>query len=250
VNSTWQLIDLERHDDGVRVITLKDERRHNAIGTQMRDELVECAAGLMDGGARVLVVRGSGRSFCSGADLMEILGGKGHSVDEYQRRFTRVYQSFLSVRSLPIPTIAAVHGHAIGAGLNLALCCDIRLAHPSARFGATFSRLGLSPGGGCTYFLTSALGSQRALSILLNGETFDAEAAVKLGIVLKVHDDPSAAALELAGSIAALPGDLARHIKTAVRVAESQGFDAAYEYECWPQAAAAARGDVWQLLPR
>lgn len=244
----WQVIQLDRYDDGVRVLTLKDKQRHNAIGTTMLDELVHCLDGLIDGGARVLIIRGAGPSFCSGADLQDILGGPGLAVGEYKRRFGRVYESFLKVRDLAIPTIAAVHGHAIGAGLNMALCCDLRLAGHSARFGATFTRLGLHPGGGCTYFLTRALGAQRALNILLEGRTLDVEEAVESGIVLSIHDDPFAAALALARRIAVLPDDLARNIKTTVRLAESQGFEAAFEHESWPQAVSATRLDVWNVL--
>ncbi|MGF7233494.1 MAG: enoyl-CoA hydratase-related protein, partial [Frankia sp.] len=135
--SEWQLIRLDSSEDGVRLLTLDDPARHNAISVAMREELVDCAARLRaDPDARVLVVTGAGRSFCSGADLLEVLGGPERDVLEMRNSLRDVYASFLELRALPIPTIAAVQGHAIGAGLNVAMSCDIRLAGPGARFGA------------------------------------------------------------------------------------------------------------------
>src|SRR5919198_6562731 len=95
------------------------------------------------------------------------------TIDQIRNDVMRVYDSFLRILDLPIPTIAAVRGAAIGAGLNLALCCDVRLAAPDASFGAVFSRIGLHPGGGCTYFLTHLLGPQGALRLLLDGGSLD-----------------------------------------------------------------------------
>ncbi len=246
--SEWQLIRLDRSEDGVRVLTLDDPDRHNAISVAMRDELVDCAAGLRaDREARVLVVTGAGRSFCSGADLVEVLGGPERDVVAMRDSLRDVYASFLELRALPIPTIAAVQGHAIGAGLNVAMSCDIRLAGPGASFGATFTRIGLHPGGGCTYFLTSALGPQRALSILLDGATLTGAEAVRIGLALSLHDDPLAEALSMARRFAAVPRELARDIKATVRLAE-KGLDASLGYETWAQAATATQPRIWETL--
>jgi enoyl-CoA hydratase len=160
----------------------------------------------------------------------------------------RVYESFLKLLDLPIPTIAAVRGAAIGAGLNLALSCDVRLAAPDATFGAVFSRIGLHPGGGCTYFLTRLLGPQGAMRILLDGGSLDAEAALRHGLVSEIVDDPEASALALAERWARLDPTLARDIKRSVRLAVDDGFEATVEYEAWAQAASATRPEVQAVV--
>ncbi len=243
-------IELERIEDGVRVLTLRDPARHNAISLAMRGELLAAAAAIADDpDARVLVVRGAGSSFCSGANLVELLQNRERDIALQRASLMHVYESFLAIRDLAIPTIAAVHGHAIGAGLNLAMCCDLRIAAPSARFGATFTKIGLHPGGGCTYFLTSALGPQRALSILLDGEALTGEEAVRLGLALELHDDPFEAALGKARRYAALPRDLAREIKATVRLT-TEGLAASMAQETWAQAMTATRPEVWRTLAR
>lgn len=239
--SDWKTLRLDHPSDGVRLLTLDDPARHNAISFMMRDELIACAAALRaDKEARVLVVTGAGRSFCSGADLSELFGAPDSDVGDVRDTLREVYASFLALRDLPIPTIAAVQGHAIGAGLNLALCCDIRLAAPHARFSATFTKLGLHPGGGCTYFLVSTLGKQRALSVLLEGGTVTGEDAVRHGLALSLHEDPLAEALSMASRYAALPDGLAKDIKTAVALTD-QGLDATVAFETWAQASSATR---------
>ena len=151
------------------------------------------------------------------------------------------YRAFLSVRELPIPTIAAINGAAVGAGLNLAMACDVRLAGPHATLGATFSRIGLHPGGGCTWFLVKALGASKALSTLLLGEALDAAAAVRLGLAEGPEDDVVGAAMELAARYAEVDPNLARHIKRAVGIAvETDSLAATMEYESWAQAASAS----------
>ncbi|MCD0449987.1 enoyl-CoA hydratase-related protein [Actinocorallia sp. API 0066] len=231
---------LEKHGDGVRVLTLDDPARHNALSLAMRDELLAAAAALKaDGEARALVVTGAGPSFCSGADLGELFGG-GLDVGDLRARLKSVYAGFLALRDLEIPTIAAVRGHAIGAGLNLAMCCDLRLASRTAKFSATFSRIGLHPGGGATYFLVQALGKQRALAMLLEGGTYAGEDAVRHGLALSLHEDPLPEALALAHRIAALPPGLAEDIKAAVALTDD-GLAATVGFEAWAQASAGTR---------
>lgn len=240
-----------RTDDhpGVRLLTLDDPDRRNAIGTRMKRELTEAVAAVAaDDAARVLVVTGAGSAFCSGAHLDEIFGGPPRTVSQTRRDLEDIYRSFLAVRDLDVLTIAAVQGPAVGAGLNLAMCCDQRFAGPAARFGATFTRIGLHPGGGCTYFLVDALGPQRAMQILLDGAMFDATQAHTLGLVLDVVDDPLAAALAAAGRYADLDPHLVRHIKQSVRIATASGLDASLQYEAWAQAASASDPQVLATL--
>lgn len=238
--SAFEKIALECRDDGVRVLTLNDPEKRNAIGPQMREELIEAAAQLAaDDDARALVVTGAGTAFCAGADLAAIFDVEGATPSQMRERQLSYYESFLALRDLRFPTIAAVQGPAVGAGLNLALVCDITIAAPEARFGVTFAKLGLHPGGGCTYFLTRAVGPGRALKILLQGETLDGARAYELGLADELADDPLAAALKTAERTARLQPSLARHMKQAVRIAAVDSFDATVGYESWAQAASA-----------
>jgi len=235
---------------GVRVIRLADPSRRNAIGARMRDELAAAASAVAaDAHARALVVRADGPAFCSGADLVETFeGAADKTIEQVRLELMRIYDSFLRVRDLEIPTVAAVRGPAIGAGMNLALSCDVRLAAPDASFGALFSRIGLHPGGGCSYFLAQALGPQRALRVLLNGGTLDAPAAARGGLVDEIVDDPETAALAMAARWARLDPDLARGIKRSIRLAVASGFDAALDFESWAQAASARKPQIQEAV--
>jgi enoyl-CoA hydratase len=185
------------------------------------------------------VVTGAGTAFSAGADLPAVFGALTREVAEIRTGLKAIYDSFLRVRRLEIPAIAAVNGAAVGAGVNLAMSCDVRIAGPHAKFGVTFTKLGLHPGGGCTYFLTQALGRQRAMSLLLDGGVLDAEEALRLGLVLDVVDDPVAAALETAARWAEVEPDLARDIKRSVGIAERGSFEDTVDFESWAQASSA-----------
>lgn len=245
------LVLLDEHEDGVRVITLNDPDRRNALSPRLQRELGEAVEKVaQDKGARVLVVAGNGTAFCAGADLPAVFGELDRDVADIRAGLHEVYSSFLRVRDLGIPTIAAVQGAAVGAGVNLAMACDVRIAGPKAVFGVTFSKLGIHPGGGCTYFLTQALGRQRALSIILDGGSLSADEAQRLDLVLDVVDDPLATALDRARQWATLEPSLARDMKRAVSVAERGGFDETLEFEAWAQAASTRSPALREAIAR
>ena len=237
---------LEDRGGGIRLLTLTDPERRNAMGAQMGAELIAaCSQVREDARARVLVVTGEGRAFCAGADLPALFGDPDRSVTDTHRGLQAYYQAFFSVLRLPLPTIAAVNGPAVGAGLNLALACDVRIAGAAASFGATFAKIGLHPGGGCTWFLVQALGASRALQTLLLGDSLDAARAVEWGLAEGVAADPVADALEMAGRFAAVEPELARSIKRSVGIAVRTGdLDAVVEYESWAQAASASSPEL------
>lgn len=227
-------------EGGRRVLVLDDPDRRNAIDAQMRGELAAAVATVAaDREARVLVVAGEGSAFCAGADLPVVFGDVDRPVAEIRRDLHDVYDSFLRVLDLQIPTIAAVQGPAVGAGLNLALACDVRVAGPRASFAATFSRIGLHPGGGCTSFLVRTLGPQRALALLLDGGAVAGPESVAAGLAVAVEDDPLAAALTTADRWAALEPDLVRDVKRSVQIAAQGDFRASLEFESWAQASSA-----------
>jgi enoyl-CoA hydratase len=211
---------LDAPAEGVRLLTLTDPDRRNAMGDEMGAALLAHAADLRaDPDVRVLVVTGEGRAFCAGADLPVLFGDPDRPVTDTHERLQGYYRAFLAVHELPFPTIAAVNGPAVGAGLNLAMACDLRVAGPRAAFGATFAKIGLHPGGGCTWFLVRALGASRALRTLLLGDVIDAERAVAWGLAEGPEEDCVAAALDLAGRIAEVDQRLARHITRSVGIA-------------------------------
>jgi enoyl-CoA hydratase len=237
--------------DGVRILTLNDPDRRNALSPALQAELGAAVDSIRDDpAARVLVVTGNGPAFSAGADLPALFGNVDRDIAEIRAGLHAVYDSFLRVRRLSIPTVAAVNGAAVGAGVNLAMSCDLRIAGPEARFGVTFTKLGLHPGGGCTYFLTRALGRQRALSLILDGGTLSASELLRLGLVLDVVDDPLGASIERAGRWAAIDPALARDIKRAVGLAEQGTFEASLDFESWAQAASTSSPLLAEAIAR
>lgn len=225
---------------GRRTLTLDDPDKRNSIDAAMRADLADAIATVAaDPDARSLVVTGAGSAFCAGADLPAIFGDPDRPVSVMRRELHVVYDSFLRLRALPIPTVAAVQGPAVGAGLNLAMSCDLRIVGPRGRFAATFTSIGLHPGGGCTWFLVQALGPQRAMAMILEGGSISGADAVAAGLALALDDDPVAAATTLADRYADLEPDLVRDVKTAVQTAVTGGFDATLELEAWAQASSA-----------
>src|SRR5690606_29838971 len=185
----------------------------NALSVPMLRELREAVAAVaVDEAAKALVVSGEGTAFCAGADLKGLFGDPNRPPAEIREDLKRVYASFLGIADLRIPTLAAVHGIAVGAGVNLALACDVVVAGPQARFAITFADIGLHPGGGCSWFLTRKLGGHRALATILAAETIDAEQGYRQGLVTRLSDDPVAEALRLARRYAERDLDLLQDI--------------------------------------
>src|SRR6185312_5162368 len=208
-------------DNRVALITVNDPDRRNAVTAEMSGllrEAVERAEA--DPDVHAVVVTGAGKAFCAGADL-SALGAAGGGAAE--TGLQQLYDGFMAIGSCRLPTIAAVNGAAVGAGLNLALAADIRIAGPAALFDARFQKLGLHPGGGATWMLQRAVGPQVARAALLFGMRFDAEAAVRYGLALSVADDPVGAALELAAGPAAAPREVVLATKATMRATISPG---------------------------
>lgn len=239
------------NDNGRWTLTLDDPDRRNCLDEAMCEQLAHAVDTVAaDPEARTLVVSGAGKAFCAGADLPALFGETGRSVAEIRNLLHTVYSSFLRLRDLPIPTIAAVQGAAVGAGLNLAMACDVRIAGPNASFAATFSRIGLHPGGGCTWFLVDAIGPQRTLALLLDGGVIDGPTAVREGLALRLEDDAVAAATALAARWCDLDPGLTRDIKRTVRAAHGGDFHATLEIEAWAQASSATGPRIQEAVAR
>lgn len=219
-------------EDGVAVLTLADPDRRNAITAELAGAVAgRVAEAVADPDIRCLIVTGDGPAFCAGADLSAL--GEAAGAEDGLRD---IYRAFTAVRDCPLATVAAVNGPAVGAGVNLALACDVRLAGRRARFDTRFLRIGLHPGGGHLWGLHRAVGAQSAAVLALFGRPADAAEAERIGLVASVHDDVVAAARELAEHVAAAPRALVERIKQSWRAeATLPDAAAALEYELDPQ---------------
>jgi len=225
---------------GVALITLNDPDKRNMLSEEMVDALVAILDRVeADQSVGAIVVTGAGRAFCAGANLGN-LGRAGEAARGAQPAAERgtgmrsIYEAFLRFSRSPLPTVAAVNGAAVGAGMNLALACDIRLAGRSARFDTRFLELGLHPGGGHTWMLQRLVGLQTAAAMVLFGAVLDAAAAAERGLVWSCVDDADllAESVALAARAASGPRDLAVRIKATMGlVAGLDDHDAAVDAE-------------------
>ncbi|MBX3284501.1 MAG: enoyl-CoA hydratase [Actinobacteria bacterium] len=222
--------------DGVGVVTLDAPERRNAF---VLDMCAETAAVLDDleanPGVGALVITGAGSAFCAGADLSH-LGGSQHEG------LLAIYEGFLRVARSPLPTIAAVNGPAVGAGMNLALACDVRLACPSARFDTRFLDLGIHPGGGHTWMLQRIVGPQTAAAMVLFGQVLGGEEAERRALAWRCVPDQELVpvAIALGARAAAAPRELVA--RTKATLADTATIDA------HPEAVQRELGDqVWSV---
>ncbi|MGI9577050.1 MAG: enoyl-CoA hydratase [Microthrixaceae bacterium] len=210
---------LDRPGNGVALIHLDDQPRANALSLALSSELSETMA-LLSGDESIgaVVITGTGKAFCAGADLTQLGDSRADGL-------RAIYEGFLSVAECPLPTVAAVNGAAVGAGLNLALACDVRIAGPHAKFVCRFLELGIHPGGGHTWMLQRAVGAQNAAAMLFFGQTLDAESAVRAGLALQTTDEDGLveAAIELAEGAGAIPRPLLATTKMTLSEAGRMG---------------------------
>jgi enoyl-CoA hydratase len=206
-------------EEGVAVVTLADPGRRNALSRQMSDELAAAVREALDGGSRALVLAAEPPVFCAGGSLDDLLR-RTHPLGE-------TYAGFLALADAPVPTIAAVAGAAIGAGVNLPLACDVVIAGQSARFDPRFLDVGIHPGGGHMWRLAQRVGAQGAAALVLCGDTLTGPEAVAHGLAWRcVPDDAvSAIAMRLARRAASRSPDLVRRTKQTLRA--TTGYDQA-----------------------
>jgi enoyl-CoA hydratase len=246
MNDSSELLLVEQRSDGITVLTLNNPARRNALDPPLARALVAAVSRLRsDPAVRCVVVTGAGTSFCSGADLGALREPKRDAMSgrDLLRSF---YEVFLGFRELPMPVIAAVNGAAVGAGLNLALSCDIRIAARSARFAASFVHLGIHPGGGTTYLITRLVGSGVAAEMLMSGLPVDADHALAVRLVNRVVDDSAVvtSALELATAIAANSPQAVRATKRTLAITLDTTFAATVEIESLAQAMSQESADA------
>lgn len=181
---------LEQPAEGVALLVLDQPDLRNAMSDEMTASWVAAIDHLAgDPSLRVVVVTGAGRAFCSGGNLSWLASEPDATVDQLRARMLPFYRAWLSIRRLEVPTIAAINGAAIGAGLCLPLACDIRYAARGARMGVPFTRLGIHPGMAGTFLLPDVVGAAAARDLFLTGRLVAAEEALGLGLVSRVIDD-------------------------------------------------------------
>jgi 2-(1,2-epoxy-1,2-dihydrophenyl)acetyl-CoA isomerase len=226
--------------DRIATLTLNRPDRLNALGGTLREDLYAAiiAAGA-DPAVGVIVITGAGRGFCSGGDVKTMSerdqAGQAASADE---RLAPVRdRCILAMRDCPKPIIAAINGAAAGAGMNLALACDMRIASTAAKFAQSFVKRGLAPDWGGSYFLPRVVGVAKASELIFTGETIDAAEAFRLGIVNVVvaPEELMAAAYKLAKKIAAGPPITIALAKRAIHHNLEADLRSALEFETFAQ---------------
>jgi enoyl-CoA hydratase len=190
--------------DGVGTLTLNNPSERNTLTAAMVAQIVDAMDVFeSDDAVGAVVVTGAPPAFCAGANLGNLAEADGDSLG-------RIYEGFLRIARSPLPTVAAVNGAAVGAGMNLALGCDVRIAARRARFDTRFLQIGLHPGGGHTWMLRRIVGPQAAAALVLFGDVVDGTEAARIGLVYRcvADDELVSSAHALAARAAAAPHEL------------------------------------------
>lgn len=244
-------LQIERHDDGVVVVTLDQPERRNAMSATMTRSWIELMAALRrDRSLRCLVVTGAGGAFCAGGDIGWLAAEPDASVSELRDRMLPFYRAWLSIRELEVPTIAAINGPAIGAGLCLALAADLRYAAEEATLSAPFTALGMHPGMAATWLLPEIAGLGVARELLLTGRSVTGAEAVRLGLVNRAC--PAVILMrevvEVAAAVAAKAPIATRLTTVALRGGGHPSLDAAVQWEALAQPITLATRDLAEGL--
>ncbi len=199
--------------DGVATLTLNNPAERNTLTAPMVTEIVDAMDAIeADDTVGAVVVTGTAPAFCAGANLGNLAEATGASL-------SHVYEGFLRIARSPLPTLAAVNGAAVGAGMNLALGCDVRLAARRAKFDTRFLQIGLHPGGGHTWMFRRIAGPQATFAAVIFGEVLDGAEAERVGLVYRCVDDDQllAAAQEMAARAASAPRELVIETKRSIQ---------------------------------
>jgi len=218
--------------DGVATLTLNNPDERNTLTAPMVAEII-AAMDTIEGDPSIgaIVVTGTAPAFCAGANLGNLATASGNSLGT-------IYEGFLRIARSPLPTIAAVNGAAVGAGMNLALGCDVRIAARRAKFDTRFLQIGIHPGGGHTWMLRRIVGPQNAFATVVFGEVLDGAEAERIGLVWKCVDDDQLLieAQKMAARAASVPRPLLESVKKTIQdMADVDTHPEAVERELVPQ---------------
>lgn len=225
------LIILER-SEGVATLTLNNPAERNTMTAELVSDIKQAMDEIeADQTIGAIIVTGAAPAFCAGANLGNLAEADGESL-------TKIYEGFLRIARTPLPTIAAVNGAAVGAGMNLALCCDVRIAAHRAKFDTRFLQIGLHPGGGHTWMFRNIAGPQATMAAVVFGEILDGHEAQRVGLVYKCvpDDELMATARVMAVRAASAPRELAIITKRTIQeMANIATHSAAVAKELEPQ---------------
>ena len=218
--------------DGVATLTLNNPDERNTLTAPMVAEIIATMDTIeADDAVGAIVVTGTAPAFCAGANL-------GNLAESTEESLGSIYEGFLRIARSPLPTIAAVNGAAVGAGMNLALGCDLRLAARRAKFDTRFLQIGIHPGGGHTWMLRRIVGPQATFAAVVFGEVMDGVEAERVGLAHRCVDDDQllVAAHQMAARAAGVPRALLVEVKHTIQaMADVDDHPAAVKRELDPQ---------------
>ncbi|MEO5974192.1 MAG: enoyl-CoA hydratase [Ilumatobacteraceae bacterium] len=208
---------------GVATLTLNNPSERNVLSSQMVHDILDAMDAIeANESVSAIVVTGAGSAFCAGAKLDDLENASETSLGE-------IYEGFLRIARSPLPTIAAVNGAAVGAGMNLALGCDVRVASRRARFDSRFLHIGIHPGGGHTWMMRRIVGQQSTMAAVVFGEVIDGAEAERLGLAWKCVDEDKL--VEAAHEMAARSSMVPRALLTATKRTIAEMADIATHIE-------------------
>ena len=242
---------VERRDDGVVLLTLDLPERRNTMTPELTSAWVEAVRALKgDRSVRCVVVTGAGTAFCAGGDVGWLASEPDATPDALRDRMAPFYRSWLSIRDLDVPTVAALNGAAVGAGLAMAMACDLRYATETAKLSVPFTVLGMHPGMASTWSLPQLVGLPAARELFFTGRAVAGQEAVALGLVNRVF--PAEGFLDevlgIAATIAAAAPVATRLTKVALAGGGHADVETALEWESLAQPVTLATADLQEGL--
>ena len=230
---------IEQVKDGVAVLTLNRPDRLNAMSRPMLDALLEALPRLAeDPAVGVIVLTGAGRGFCAGGDVKSMAEGNelgGQTMEDPAQALRSRMETSRWLHELPKPTIAMLRGPAAGAGLSLAMACDMRIASDTVKLGTAFARVGYSGDFGGSYYLTQLVGTAKARELYFTADLLDAQQALGLGLVNRVVPDArlEEETMALASRLARGPRVAYRYMKRNMNAAETASLKDMLDLEAW-----------------
>ncbi|MDY6780630.1 MAG: enoyl-CoA hydratase [Halobacteria archaeon] len=235
------------HDDGVATVTIDRPDVKNALDHETMSELADELREVGESDARAVVLRGAGGTFCAGADVND-LANFGHIsppkiVEMIENDLHEIIRQLVRMRK---PTVAKVQGHAVGAGCNLALACDLTVAKESATFAELFTQIGLSQDSGSSYLLPRLVGMKKAKELVFTGKEINGSDAEEMGLINHAYpdDDFDERADELVDELASGPTRAIGASKSLLHYGANNDLDATLEREAWVQSSVAKSDDV------
>jgi 2-(1,2-epoxy-1,2-dihydrophenyl)acetyl-CoA isomerase len=244
------VVHLERYSDGVATLSMMKEKTLNALDETLLVELLEkLKEADADDDIKVVILTGSGRGFCSGVDLTGgILQENADKLDDWIRQFANPVVE--CIRSMSTVVIAAVNGVAVGAGVSLALACDIVMSAASARYFLSFAKVGMAMDMGISWILTRRIGPMRTAALTMSAEFLDAEAALQWGLCYEVVDDVEllSRSCEFASRIASQSAPALRALKSQINFADAATLSESLDYEAEIQGMLVQTDQAQQLI--